>query len=570
MLKLTENVDHGKTSLLDSIRGSAVNLSELGKITQHIGASFVPIENVKKICGNLLEKFNIDITIPGLLFVDTPGHEAFTTLRRRGGSVADLAILVIDINEGFQPQTNESLNYLKQFKTPFVVAATKVDLIHGWHQNKTPCFLESFQKQSPKIQDEAEKQLYNVVSQLAEREFESERFDRISDFKKQVAIVPCSGRTGEGIAELLMTLAGLAQRFLKDRLTLSKDGRGTVLEVKEVKGLGTTIDVIVYDGSVEVGNYIVIGGQKPLITKIKALLRPPALKELRIEKKFDSVKEVHAAAGIKISAPDLENVIAGSPIIFVSSEKDLERAKEMVQKEVQIVDFKKDVDGVIAKADTLGSLEALIKILNDNEIPIKKAEIGNVNKQDVIELTTGNSEIRKTILCFNVDLQPEAEILVREGRIPIFKSNIIYRIIEDYKKWVYDKTEREKSEKLESVIRPCRVRIIPGFVFRKHKPAIFGVEITEGVLKVGTPMSLENGKDVGKVKQIQKDGKNVDMIRTGDKAAISIDEPTIGRQINEGDILISVMTSHNLNLIKEIWDKLQDDEKSLLAKWKVI
>ncbi len=530
----------------------------------------MPIENVKKTCGDLLTRSKIEITIPGLLFIDTPGHEAFTTLRRRGGSVADLAILVIDMNEGFQPQTDESLNFLKQFKTPFVVAATKVDLIHGWQSNKTTCFLESFQKQSPKIQDETERQLYNIVSQLAEREFESERFDRISDFKKQVAIVPCSAKTGEGIAELLMTLAGLAQRFLKDKLELSKEGRGTVLEVKEVKGLGMTIDVILYDGSVKVGDYLVIGSEKPLVSKIKALLRPPALKELRVEKKFDSIKEINAAAGIKISAPDLEGVIAGSPIIFVSSEKDLEKAKEMAQQEVQIIEFKKDLEGVVAKADTLGSLEALIKILNDNEIPIKKAEIGNANKQDVIELAAGKDDTRKVLLCFNVDLQPEAETLVRENKIPVFKSNIIYRIIEDYKKWVQDKTERIKAEKLESIIRPCRVRIIPGFVFRNRQPAIFGVEVLEGVLKVNTPMSLENGRDVGKVKQIQKEGKNVDMIRTGDKAAISMDEPTIGRQINEGDMLISVITSHNLKVIKEVLDKLQDDEKSLLMKWSMM
>lgn len=564
------HVDHGKTSLLDAIRGSTVNAAEPGQITQHIGASFVPTNVIKNICGFLLEKLNIDINIPGLLFIDTPGHEAFVTLRKRGGSVADLAILVIDINEGFQPQTDESLEFLKQFKTPFVVAAAKVDLIYGWKPQKTTCFKDSYNTQSNSVQDEVENKIYNIVAQLSERGFESERFDRITDFKKQVAIVPCSGKTGEGISELLVMLAGLAQRFLKDKLELSNIPRGSVLEVKEVKGLGTTIDAIIYDGVIKVGDLLVIGSRKPIVTKVKALLRPSELKELRMEKKFESVKEVAAAAGIKISAPDLDEVVAGSPIVAVRSEEEIEEAKKMVEQEIEHIEFNKDIDGVLAKADTLGSLEALIKILTDNEIPIKKAEIGHVNKQDVVEIDAVKDDAKRVILCFNVDMLEEAETIARERKIPVFKSNIIYRIVEDYKKWRDDKKEREKLEKLDRVIRPARVRIIPGFVFRNRQPAIVGVEVLEGVLKVNTPLALEDKRDVGKVKQIQKEGKNMDQIKTGDKAAISMDEPTVGRQINEGDILISVITPHNLRLLMEVWDKLQDDEKKLLKSWGMV
>ncbi len=564
------HVDHGKTSLLDAIRGSAVNLAEPGQITQHIGASCVPANVIKNVCGNLLEKLKIEIIIPGLLFIDTPGHEAFVTLRKRGGSVADLAVLVIDINEGFQPQTDESLEFLKQFKTPFVVAATKIDLIYGWKPQKTTCFKDSYNTQHDSVMNEIENKIYNIVAQLSERGFESERFDRITDFKKQVAIVPCSGKTGEGISELLVMLAGLAQRFLSNKLELSNIPKGSVLEVKEIKGLGTTIDAIIYDGVLKVGDLLVIGGKKPIITKIKALLRPSELKELRMEKKFESVKEVVAAAGIKISAPGLEEVIAGSPIVAVSKEDNVEEAKRMVEQEIEEIEFNKDVDGVLAKADTLGSLEALIKILGDNEIPIKKAEIGYVNKQDVIEIDAVKDDDKRVILCFNVDMLEEAETIAREKKIPVFKSNIIYRIVEDYKKWRDDKKEREKQIKLETVVRPARIRILPGFVFRNRQPAIVGVEVLEGVLKVNTPLALEDKRDVGKVKQIQKEGKNVEWIKTGDKAAISMDEPTVGRQINEGDILISVITPHNLRLLMEVWDKLQDDEKMLLSNWGMV
>ncbi len=557
--------------MLDAIRGTAVNAAEPGQITQHIGASFVPASVIRRLCSNLLERLKIDIIIPGLLFIDTPGHEAFVTLRKRGGSVADLAVLVIDINEGFQPQTDESLELLKQFKTPFVVAATKIDLIFGWQKKATTCFQDSFSFQAREVQDELEEKVYRLVGQFYERGFEAERFDRIVDFKNQVAIVPCSGKTGEGISELLVMLAGLAQKFLKNNLALSDKARGAVLEVKEVKGLGTTIDAIIYDGIVRVGDTLIVGSKNGVIvTKIKALLRPPELRELRMEKNFESVKEVTAAAGIKIAAPNLEGVIAGSPIICVKGDEEVEEAKKIIKEEIEKVEFSKDLEGVLAKADTIGGLEALVKILTDNQIPVKKAEIGHVTKQDVIEIDVVKDEEKRAILCFNVDLLEEAEVLVKEKNIPVFKSNIIYKIVEDYKKWKDDKKEREKLEKLEKVVRPAKIRILPGFVFRHRQPAIVGVEVLAGVLKVNTPLALENKKDVGKVKQIQREGKNINQIKTGEKAAISMDEPTVGRHINEGDILISVITPHNLKILMEVWDKLQDDEKQLLKEWGMV
>ncbi len=570
IVSLLGHVDHGKTLLLDSIRGTTVQVGEAGGITQHIGASFIPLDVIKRFCGPLLEKFKIKIIIPGLLFIDTPGHEAFTTLRRRGGSVADLAILVIDINEGFQPQTDESLEFLKQFKTPFLVAGTKIDLIPGWYPHKNECFLDSFNKQSESVQEELEKKVYTLVSQMSQRGFEGERFDRVTDFKKQVAIVPCSGKTGEGVPELLMMLAGLSQAFLKERLKLSEKARGTILEVKEVKGLGTTIDVIIYDGIVKHGDYLVIGGKEPIVTKIKALLRPPALRELRVEKRFESVKEVHAAAGIKISASNLEKVIPGSPVRFVSKEEEIEEVKKEVQREIEEVEFEREGEGIIAKADTLGSLEALIKMLKSNGIPIKKAEVGNVTKDDISEIDPVKDELKRVILAFNVKVLPEAEKLAFDHKIKIFENNIIYRLIEDYQEWCGKEKERKELEKLEKVVRPCKLRILPGFVFRKRKPAIFGVEVLAGVLKPDTPMQKEDGKDVGRIKKIEKEGKTIALAKPGDKVAVSMDEPTIGRQINEGDILVSVITPRSLKFLKEVWDRLQDDEKELLKEWKLV
>jgi translation initiation factor 5B len=357
---------------------------------------------------------------------------------------------------------------------------------------------------------------------------------------------------------------------LKDRLEVSKECKGTVLEIKEVKGLGMTIDAIIYDGIMRRGDYLIIGGEEPTVTKIKALLRPPALKELRVEKKFESVNEIHAASGIKISAPDLEKVIAGSPIICVCDDSQVEAAKQTVQKEIQEVEFSKEGEGVIARADTLGSLEALIKILKDNGIPIKKADVGSVNKQDIVELDPLKDDLKKVVLAFNVGVLPDAEAMARDHKIEIFKNNIIYRLIEDYQKWCAKEKERKELDKLERVARPCKFRILPGFVFRKRKPAVFGVEVLAGVVKPNTPIRKENGKDVGKIKNIEKEGKIIPSAKTGDKIALSMEEPTVGRQINEGEILMSVITKSNVEALKEIWNRLQDDEKQLLKEWKLV
>jgi len=461
----TKNIDHGKTTLLDCIRGTTVTRLEPGMITQYVGASYVPIETIQKICGDLLQKLKIEIIVPGLLFIDTPGHAAFITLRRRGGAVSDLAILVVDITEGFQEQTDESLKVLKEFKTPFVVAATKIDKIQGWFPLKNTCFTESFSKQNEIVKDELEKRIYTIVAQLSERGFNSERFDRVEDFRKQVAVVPCSGITGEGIPELLVVLAGLAQHFLKDRLEISDVAKGVVLEVKETVGFGTTIDVIVYDGKVRKGDFLVIGGKKPIASKIRALLRPKPLQELRVEKQFESVEEVNAAAGIKIAAPNLEEVVAGSPIRFVSSEDEIEKAKAEVQKEVEEVEFLKQIDGIIVKADTLGSLEAMVKILSEENIPIRKAEVGHVTKQDVIEAQNVSDEFRKVILAFNVKILEEAKGIAKDLKIEIFQNNIIYRLIEDYKEWFEKKKEMKIKEKMEKLVWPGKIKILPGYVF---------------------------------------------------------------------------------------------------------
>ncbi len=562
------HIDHGKTTLLDKIRGTSVVKSEPGEITQHVGASYVPVSTIQKICGDLLEKFKVKLEVPGLLFIDTPGHAAFTSLRKRGGSIADLAILVVDVTEGFKEQTDESLLILKQFKVPFVVAATKIDKIHGWFAFKDSTFLESFEKQSDWVKEELENKIYLLISQLAERNFDSERFDRVKDFRKQIAIVPVSGLTGEGIPELLMVLAGLAQQFLKHRLKVSGVAKGNILEVKEVKGLGLTIDVILYDGTLRKGDYIVIGGKEPKVTKIRALLKPQPLKELRVEKKFESVEEISAAAGIKILAPNLEDVVAGSPFIGVKEEKDVEKAKEMLKKEVEEVEFSREINGIIIRADTLGSLEALIKMSSEKKIPIRKAEVGSPKKEDLIELQNIEDRFKRVIFAFNVKVSEEIRQMANSFGIKIFESNIIYRLFEEYEKWCEEEKEREIQSKLESVVRPVEIRVLKGCIFRTSKPCIVGIEVLRGFLQPKTPLKRKiDGRFIGRVKEIQKGGKSIKRVLPGEKVAISMEEPIAGRTFKEGDVLISIISDKDKKILKEVFERLSESERELLKEF---
>jgi len=566
---LLGHVDAGKTTLADKIRGTAVALKmEPGFLTQATGCSFIPLEFVKKICGNLLEKLKIEVEVPGLLLIDCPGHAAFMGMRKRGGNISDLAILVVDVTEGFQEQTDESLKILKEYKTPFVVAATKIDKLPGWFSYPNSCFSETFQKQREDVKEELDKKVYRIVAQLSERGFEAERFDKVEDFTRQVAIIPVSSISGEGLQDLLLVLIGLAQQFLKGKLTLSNVSRGTILEVVETKGFGHTIDVILYDGCIRRGDYLVIGGKEPVVTRIKAILLPRPAQELRVEKQFQQVEEACAAVGVKLVAPGLENVVAGSPLVAVKEEKDVEEVKKLVQREVEEVEFTRDVDGVVIKADTLGSLEAMIKILSEEGVEIKKAEVGLVNKEDVVE-SQNSSELRKAILAFNVKVPEEIKVLAKDLGVTVFESNIIYRLIESYREWCRVKKEEMRRARMERLVWPAKIKLLPGYVFRASKPAIVGIEVLAGCVKSGVRLVRKDGKEVGTIKEIQKEGKSLPEARTGDKVAISMEEPTVGRQVEEGDILYAYLPESSINAwLSEFKDQLTEEELKVIEEFK--
>ena len=565
------HVDHGKTSLLDKIRGSTVIEGEAGAITQHIGATAIPLDIVSKVAGSLVNPDDFDL--PGLLFIDTPGHHSFTTLRSRGGALADIAILVVDVNDGFQPQTLEAISILKNSQTPFVVAANKIDTTPGWKPNEDAPIQQTYEAQSDRARSMLDENLYEIIGELSDEGFSADMYWRVQDFRGNIGVVPVSAETGEGVPDLLTVLMGLAQRYMKEDMAIdvTGPGAGTVLEVKEEKGFGTTLDVVLYDGTVREDETIVVGGKNdPIVTDVRALLKPRPLAEIRTEDRFEKVPEIAAASGVKIAAPDLDDAMAGAPVRVVRN-RDIDDVIAEVHEELSEIEVEAQEQGVVVKADTLGSLEAIANALAEAEIPIMRAEVGDVAPRDVSVASTAEEGKHETILAFNVDVLADAEQQAEESGVKLFESDVIYQLIEEYEEYVEEMERAQQETVLDNITRPSRFQILPDHTFRQNDPAVVGVEVLSGTLRNNSFVAKFEGNEptrVGQVKGIQEQGEDVDEARRGDRVSVAIDGPTVGRQIEESDELWTELPEKHAKILEqELADDIPADELESLQMY---
>ncbi|UPM41643.1 translation initiation factor IF-2 [Halocatena salina] len=565
------HVDHGKTSLLDKIRGSAVTQGESGAITQHIGATAVPLDVISDIAGGLVDPDDFDL--PGLLFIDTPGHHSFSTLRSRGGALADIAILVVDVNDGFQPQTIEALDILKRTQTPFVVAANKIDTVPGWNTQEDGPIQASLDAQSDRTRERLDERIYSLIGELSDNDISSDMYWQVRDFQHNAGLVPLSALTGEGIPDLLTVLMGLSQRYMKEEMEIDTTGpgSGTVLEVTEERGFGTTLDVVLYDGTIRTDDTIVVGATNRTIeTDVRALLQPRALSEIRTEKQFERTDEVSAAAGVKIAAPDLDDAIAGAPVRVVRDQT-LDAVTDDVEAELAEIAVETDENGIVVKADTLGSLEAIANTLQETDIPIVRAEVGDVAARDVAVATTADEQRNRVILGFNVDVLADADDRADHEDIRVFQDDVIYQLVEEYEEYVAEIERAQQDTVLENIMRPCTFRILDDHVFRQSNPAVVGVEVLSGTLHRNSPVVVFDGNDperVGILKGIQSQGEDLDTARAGESVSVSIDGPTVGRQIKEGDELWTELPEKHAKILEqELRADIPADEREALSRY---
>jgi translation initiation factor 5B len=568
------HVDHGKTSLLDMIRGSAISEGESGAITQHIGSTAVPLEVVSEIAGELVDPTDFDL--PGLLFIDTPGHHSFSTLRSRGGALADIAVLVVDVTDGFQPQTHEAIDILRRTETPFVVAANKIDTVPGWNPVADRPSKVAIEAQSDRVESDLTERLYEIIGQLSDEGFSADMYWRLTDFQGNIGVVPVSAETGEGVPDLLTVLMGLSQRYLRDEMTVDAGGPGvgTVLEVKDTRGFGTTVDTVVYDGTVRTDDQLVVGGlPEPIVTTVRALLQPKPLAEIRGEGEFEQVGSVAAAEGVKIAGPDLDDAMAGAPVRVVR-DRDLSTVLDEVEAEIAEIQVSTVEEGISVKADTLGSLEALASTLagdEDEEIPVMHAEVGAVAPRDVRMASAANNDRHRAILAFNVDVLDDARSLAEQEDVTLFEHDVIYRLVESYEEHVAAIDEAQQEQILDKITRPARFKLLPDHTFRQSDPAVVGVEVRGGLLQRNSRVVRFEGREperVGVLKSIQDGGEDVDEARTGERVAVSIDGPTVGRQIKEGEELwVELPEKHAKILEQELTEELSADEREALSMY---
>ncbi|EEH43075.1 translation initiation factor aIF-2 [Paracoccidioides brasiliensis Pb18] len=579
------HVDTGKTKLLDKIRQTNVQEGEAGGITQQIGATYFPVDALQQKTAVVNKDGSFEFKVPGLLVIDTPGHESFSNLRSRGSSLCNIAILVVDIMHGLEPQTLESMKLLRDRKTPFIVALNKIDRLYGWKKIDNNGIQDSLALQNKGVQNEFRDRVDRTKLAFAEQGFNSELYWENKSMARNVSLVPTSAHTGEGVPDMLKLLVALTQERMTKQLMYLTEVECTVLEVKVIEGLGTTIDVVLSNGVLREGDRIVLCGLNGAIaTNIRALLTPAPLKELRLKSQYVHNKEVKAALGVKIAANDLEHAIAGSRLLVVGPDDDEEDLEDEVMSDLEnlLSKVSKDNRGVSVQASTLGSLEALLEFLRVSKIPVANISIGPVYKRDVMRAGTMLEKAKQfaVMLCFDVKVDKEAQAYADEVGIKIFTADIIYHLFDDFTKHMQQITEQKKEESKLLAVFPCVLRTVA--VFNKKDPIVIGVDVVEGSLRMLTPIAAVKNNPVtgvkeiinlGRVQSIEREHKQIPLCKKGQPSvAIKIEgpnQPLYGRQLEESDTLYSLISRPSIDTLKEFYrPEVSMDEWVLIKKLK--
>lgn len=565
------HVDTGKTKLLDKIRQTNVQEGEAGGITQQIGATYFPVDAIRTKTAVLNKNNTQEYKIPGLLIIDTPGHESFTNLRSRGSSLCNIAILVVDIMHGLEPQTLESLRLLRDRKTPFIVALNKIDRMYGWKATPDGALQESLANQPASVRREFEDRVQKTILAFAEQGLNAVLYYQNTNFARNVSLVPTSAITGEGVPDMIMLLVNLTQQRMSDRLMYLSELECTVLEVKVVEGLGTTIDVVLSNGILREGDKIVVCGLNgPIVTQVRALLTPQPLRELRVKSQYVHHKEVKAALGVKLVAPDLEKAIAGSRLLVVGPDEDEDDLRDEVMSDLTSLlnSIDKSGRGVCVQASTLGSLEALLDFLKVSKIPVSGINIGPIHKKDVMRCATMLERAKElaVILAFDVPVDKDAEKLAEEMGIRIFKADIIYHLFDAFTAYNNEIMEAKRRDAAPQAVWPCRLKTIAAFC--KRDPIILGVDILDGTLRVGTPICVVKVDpttqkrdiiDLGKITSLEINHKPFEIVKksqAGGGVAVKIEHAVyqsakmFGRHFDEKDELISHITRQSIDVLK--------------------
>ncbi|XP_030884967.1 eukaryotic translation initiation factor 5B [Leptonychotes weddellii] len=578
------HVDTGKTKILDKLRHTHVQDGEAGGITQQIGATNVPLEAINEQTKMIKNFDRENVRIPGMLIIDTPGHESFSNLRNRGSSLCDIAILVVDIMHGLEPQTIESINLLKSKKCPFIVALNKIDRLYDWKKSPDSDVAATLKKQKKNTKDEFEERAKAIIVEFAQQGLNAALFYENKDPRTFVSLVPTSAHTGDGMGSLIYLLVELTQTMLSKRLAHCEELRAQVMEVKALPGMGTTIDVILINGRLKEGDTIIVPGvEGPIVTQIRGLLLPPPMKELRVKNQYEKHKEVEAAQGVKILGKDLEKTLAGLPLLVAYKEDEIPVLKdELIHELKQTLNaIKLEEKGVYVQASTLGSLEALLEFLKTSEVPYAGINIGPVHKKDVMKASVmlEHDPQYAVILAFDVRIERDAQEMADSLGVRIFSAEIIYHLFDAFTKYRQDYKKQKQEEFKHIAVFPCKMKILPQYIFNSRDPIVMGVTVEAGQVKQGTPMCVpsKNFVDIGIVTSIEINHKQVDVAKKGQEVCVKIEpipgeSPKMyGRHFEATDILVSKISRQSIDALKDWFrDEMQKSDWQLIVELKKV
>ncbi|VDP30834.1 unnamed protein product, partial [Heligmosomoides polygyrus] len=558
------HVDTGKTKMLDTIRRTNVQDGEAGGITQQIGATqvVIPYRCLLTLFLRVRSYFSF--------FFCCKTAFRFRNLRSRGSSLCDFAILVVDIMHGLEPQTIESLKLLLKRNTPFVIALNKIDRLYGYESNPRKDVYQHMKSQPQNTQLEFKERYDKIVGEFAEQAVNVCLSYQNKNIEEYISMVPTSAFLGDGIGNLMAYIVGMTQKYYSDKLSYCEELDATVMEVKSIPGLGTTIDVILVNGRLRVGDIIVLTGTEgAIMTPIRELLMPQPLRELRVKNEYGHFKEIQGAQGVKVLAKGLEKALAGLPLFVAHKEDEIDLLKHEAELQLSraLTSIKKKSEGVYVQASTLGSLEALLEFLKTQKIPVSFLRNRRMSKK----------LLYACILAFDVKVEREAQIFADHEKVKIFQADIIYHLEDNFLKYREELRLKARKENEHLAIFPCKLRILPQHVFNARNPIVCGVNVDAGQLKRGTPICVPS-KDcifLGAVSSIERNHEEVPMAKAGDEVCIKIENTTgeapklYGRHFNHEDILVSRISRESIDACKTYFrDDLSRNDWQLIVELK--
>ena len=581
------HVDAGKTSLMDIIRNTNFQEHEAGGITQSIGSTFVDIENLVDITNNIKGKFEVKPEIPGLLIIDTPGHEAFNMLRERGSSLCDIAVLVVDINDDLKPQTIESIKLLRDKKIPFVIAATKLDRVNNYIVTKELSLRKAFKKQTKEVISVIESKMLDMKYKLEQQEVNAEFYFKNKKPQSTYSIVPISSKTKEGLADLLSLIVYLSQNWMNKKILYDDNLDATIMECQQHKKYGWVLDIILKNGTINIGDEFATSSRSgERISKVRKLL---VQKNINNKIKFVEVESVRASNGIRLIGSNCDNCYSGTKLHSTQNKDCLELARAEVGGLLDKMELKKI--GVCIQAQTISNLDAMYQILSKDKIPVMNTTLKVFHEKDYDKLDSKFENVEdleyKCILYFGEMREKEKDMYEKWGKtkgIKFITSPIVYKLVEDY--LIYKKEcleERQEKQITEGgCVYPCKLKILNEHIYMTGgvDHILMGVRVIKGRLKMGTPLTVVSKKKVltekemvlGQILSIQKNNEDKAIANEMDEVCIRLSNPnklTYERQFNHKDDIVSHLTRERIDILKKDYrDEMTKNDWMLVVELK--